>query len=76
MPSQGRPCSSGRIVACLQGTQQDCRVPSMQSCPVHWFDAAQASKICIRPAGADWDWSRGFSLDNPGDMFIKIRSNE
>ena len=41
---------------------------------MHWSDVTQKSlRLCIRLQETGQQWSGGFALDTPGDLFVKIR---
>ena len=41
---------------------------------VHWPDVTRRNlRLCLRVHEAGWQWSGGFALDTPGDLFVKIR---
>ena len=41
---------------------------------VHWPDVTRRNlRLCLRLHEAGWQWSGGFALDTPGDLFVKIR---
>ena len=41
---------------------------------VHWPNVYKPKlQLCLRLHAAGWQWSGGFALDTPGDLFVKIR---
>lgn len=43
---------------------------------VVWSNATLPPRLCVRVQEAGWLWSGGFSLDVPGDIFVKIRHRD
>lgn len=56
-----------------QGTKLDRELKPGAARAVHWADAMQPLRLCVRMHEAGWQWSGGVSLDTPGDLFLKIR---
>lgn len=41
---------------------------------VHWPNVYKPKlQLCLRLHAAGWQWSGGFAVDTPGDLFVKIR---
>ena len=41
---------------------------------VHWPNVYKPQlQLCLRLHAAGWQWSGGFAVDTPGDLFVKIR---
>lgn len=58
----------------LQGTSAESNLLAGGARAVHWSDVTQKSlRLCIRLQETGQQWSGGFALDTPGDLFVKIR---
>ncbi len=59
-----------------QGTFVETRIPSGGYSAVKWTDVGLPRKLSVRIQEPGWMWSGGFSLDNAGDMFLKLRHRD
>ena len=59
-----------------QGTFLETRIPSGGYSAVKWTDVGLPRKLSVRIQEPGWMWSGGFSLDNAGDMFLKLRHRD
>ncbi|GBG24825.1 Vacuolar protein sorting-associated protein 13A [Hondaea fermentalgiana] len=42
--------------------------------PYHWRDASAPREICVRFDEYGWIWSGGFSIDNIGEFYVRLRN--
>ena len=59
-----------------QGAFVETRIPSGDYSAVKWTDVGLPRKLSVRIHEPGWMWSGGFSLDNAGDMFLKLRHRD
>lgn len=59
-----------------QGTFIDTIISADDFSAVHWTDVGLPRKLSVRIHEAGWMWSGGFSLDNAGDIFVKLRHRD
>lgn len=52
----------------------ECNLLAGAARAVHWSDITQKDlRLCLRLQETGQQWSGGFALDTPGDLFVKIR---
>jgi hypothetical protein len=59
-----------------QGTYIETRILPGDFSAVQWTDIGLPRKLSVRIQKAGWMWSGGFSLDNAGDLFLKLRHRD
>ena len=68
------PDTSQKQGRCLQGTTAENNLLAGAARAVHWSDINQKDlRLCLRLQETGQQWSGGFALDTPGDLFVKIR---
>lgn len=61
------------VVSC-QGTSVERDLLAGAARAVHWPNVYKPKlQLCLRLHAAGWQWSGGFAVDTPGDLFVKIR---
>ena len=58
----------------IQGTSVERDLLAGAARAVHWPNVYKPQlQLCLRLHAAGWQWSGGFAVDTPGDLFVKIR---
>lgn len=58
----------------VQGTSVERDLLAGAARAVHWPNVYKPKlQLCLRLHAAGWQWSGGFAVDTPGDLFVKIR---
>ena len=66
--------SPKRFLLAVQGTNIERDLLAGGARAVHWPDVYKPKlQLCLRLHAAGWQWSGGFAVDLPGDLFVKIR---